>query len=283
MKLTKYAVMALAIMLSVLTSCSDKGYWDEYTPDGVEYSFEQATLNVETADKNPTVNVNVLRSTTSGSATINLVAKNVTTGVTVPTSVTFEDGKNMATVAISLTNGVPGPAYKATVALAEDVATSPSGVASCTCSISIEYTWVSLGKGEFADNFIASNKYYEVEILQAEGFKRYRVMHPYDECMAKDDGEWEDWRTGEYPEYIEFWEDGELLSFNIWNTGLIYQANPGDFIMAYPGNRLNNGTVANNRWYEPGYACLSPYYYIDGVGGWNQSTNFGVVQIILPE
>lgn len=273
----------MAIMISTLTSCSDKGYWDEYVPEGIEYSFEQANLKLTTGDKNPVLTVNVIRSTTKGAATLDIVATKVSEGVNVPATVTFEDGKNVAPLTVSLSNGVPGPSYTATIGFAEGVTLSPSATKTCVCTFSIDYSWVSLGMGEFADQFILGEKYYKVEILQAEGFQRYRVVKPYDEGMATDDGEWADWRTGEYPAYIEFWDNGDGISFNAWNTGIIYEANPGDFIGAYPGNMLNNGTIANNVWAEPGYACISPYYYIDGVGGWNHSTAFGVVQIIFPE
>ncbi len=284
MKLTKFAVMALAIMISTLTSCSDKGYWDEYVPEGPEYSFEQATPKFTTKETNPTVTVNVIRSTTKGAATVEITATKVSEGVTVPTSVTFEDGKNCAPLDIKLTNGIPGPAYTATLSFGKDVAMSPSAEKTCVCTINIDYNWISLGNGQFADLFMLGEKYFDVEIRQAEGFKRYRVIKPYHEGMAADTGEWEDWRTGEYPEYIEFWDNGDgVIQFNSWNCGIIYEANPGDYIVAYPGSRFNGGSIANNVWAEPGYACFSPYYYIDGLGGFNNSTKFGVVQVILPK
>ena len=102
MKLTKFAVMALAIMISTLTSCSDKGYWDEYVPEGLSTHSNRPLLNSPPKETNPTVTVNVIRSTTKGAATVEITATKVSEGVTVPTSVTFEDGKNCAPSILSL-------------------------------------------------------------------------------------------------------------------------------------------------------------------------------------
>lgn len=273
----------MSIMLGTLTSCSDKGYWKEYVPEGTEYSFEQPKLEIETTDANTDITIKVVRSTKKGESTVGLTADKVSEGLTIPASVTFADGENVASVTVTLANAVPGSPYKATIGFEKDVVTSPSANTTVALSVSMSYNWVSLGTGQFMDQFILGGKYYNVEIQQAEGFGRYRVIKPYDEGMATDDGEWEDWRTGEYPAYIEFWESGDQLTWNPWNTGIIYQANPGDYIVAYPGNYFNGATTANNVWYKPGYAILSPYYYIDDVGGWNYTGNAGVVQIILPE
>lgn len=286
--------MAAATLLFAITSCSDDGYWDEYKDSEVLYSFEQPTLNVETVKDVNTFTLNVIRNTTKGSTTLPIsisdvyditfssenpdIANNITLS---SNTLTFEDGKNVASVDVNI-NCAGGHEYEAIISFpAEQV--SVAGTSKCTMSFATEHNWVSLGTGLFIDKFFLGNGQYTVEILQAEGFQRWRVLQPYTAGMEADDGGLEDWRTGSYPAYLEFWQVGNFLTWTPISLGVNYQAVSGQAIWSYPPSALG-ASMNNCRWYEPGYACLAPYYFIPKLNGaFDQTGSFGVVQIIFPE
>ncbi len=291
MNISKY-LMATASLILTLTSCSDDGYWDEYKEPEVRYSFEQPTLNVETVKDVNTFTVNVVRNTKKGTTTLPITlaeAIDITNGGKAPVnnitlstnSVTFEDGQNVASVDVSI-NCLGGHEYVGVLSFPADQQ-SVSGSSVCEMSFATEHNWVSLGTGIFIDQFSLGDYEASVEILQAEGFNRWRVLQPYNAGMEADTGEWEDWRTGKYPAYFEFWQVGETLTWNPVSLGLNYQAASGQSIWCYPPSALG-ASMGNCRWYQPGYACLSPYYFVPKIsGGWDYSGQFGVIQIIFPE
>lgn len=293
MNISKY-LMAAATLVFSMTSCSDDGYWDEPKDSEVLYSFEQPTLNVETVKDVNTFTLNVVRNTTKGVTTLPISisdVKDVTFSSTAPdilnnitlssNTLTFEDGQNVASVDVNI-NCAGGHEYEATISFPSGQV-SVSGSYECNMTFATEHNWVSLGTGLFVDQFFLSDKQYPVEILQAEGFNRWRVLQPYTQGMEADDGELGNWRTGSYPAYLEFWQVGDVLTWTPISLGVNYQAVSGQAIWSYPPSAVGN-SMANCRWYQPGYACLAPYYYIPKLsGGFDQTGSFGVVQIILPE
>lgn len=284
--------MATASLILTLTSCSDDGYWDEYKEPEVRYSFEQPTLNVETVKDINTFTINVVRNTKKGSTTLPITLTDVvdiTNGGNDPVnnislsanSVTFEDGQNVASVDVSI-NCLGGHEYVGVLSFPADQR-SVAGSSVCEMSFATEHNWVSLGTGLFIDQFFLGSGEYPVEILQAEGFNRWRVLQPYTAGMEADDGELGDWRTGNYPAYLEFWQVGQNLTWTPINLGVNYQAASGQAIWCYPPSAVG-ASMSNCRWYQPGYACLSPYYFIPKLnGGFDQTSSFGCIQIIFPE
>lgn len=280
---------AAILAVSALSSCSDSGYWDE-APLEQGYSFQCATYNEALTPGAAEIVIPVRRTVTAGEEVINIAftpdAK-CPGDISVPAQVKFEDGSNTANIVISIANAMPPATYSGKLKFQGEA--SDAGIAELTIKCPVDYTWVSLGTGIYIDQWaLASDDNVletEVEIMQAEGFQRWRVIKPYNKGMAEDIGDWTDWRTGKYPAYVEFWEitsNGEtLLTWNPFSFGLNYQAKANQPIYCYPPSALG-ATMGNCRWYEPGYACLSPYNYIKNVGGWDFSANFGVIQIIFP-
>ncbi len=289
MKLFKFSILSLFAAMVALTSCSEDGYWDGYKDKGTVYSFAQGAISAsytpgEIASEIPVV---VTRNNTNETITLPITAViDVDGSMSVPAELTFESGEASATLALTLNPELTPGTYEAQLSFDGELC-SVTGDCICNVTVNVDYNWVSLGKGHFIDQFTLGTGVYEVEILQADGFERFRVLNPYNEGHASDAGEWADWLTGKYPEYIEFWteEDGETIGFNPIDLGINYQGVDGQGIVAYPYYYFNStlGNGAYTCWYKDGYACLAPYYYIVGVGGWNYTTAFGCIQIIFPE
>ncbi len=284
----KISAAASIIAVAMMTSCSDKGYWDE-APREQAYYFMTATYN-ETL--NPGANEIVIpieRIYTETTESINVVftpGEDCPSDISVESPVTFEAGSNSTNVIVKIANAVPPYTYSGTLSF--EGTKSYSGVSDVEFKCPVAYTWTSLGKGAFIDAWVMDNAadMFEVEILKADGFERYRVIEPYKEYYTTVGPEsWEDWISTTGPAYIEFWENADgKLSFNSYATGLLYQATPGQPIGAYSWTAFAEGSGYNGDndvWYEPGFAVLSPVYYINGVGGFGQQKY--AVQIVLPE
>lgn len=145
--------------------------------------------------------------------------------------------------------------------------------------------WASIGIGKFADTWTLGTTQYDVEILKSILEERYRVVTPYKEGLVNDDGEWENWRDGTNgPAYVEFWiTSGDQVQFTTYNLGLNYQANTAHPIKAYFPTDLSQ-TLSDSYSKKTGEKTyqLAPYFYMDGLGGWNNTTKNGVIVITLP-
>ena len=138
--------------------------------------------------------------------------------------------------------------------------------------------------GTFQDNWALGGTY-SVEIQKAQGFDRYRVIDPYKEGLTNDDGEWENWiAMGTRCPYIEFWETGEgnLILFNNFALGINYQAVASQPIRAYHASSFSGTNPEFSKKVDNKTYQLAPYYYINGVGGWNNTEADGVIVITLP-
>lgn len=290
MKLLKYSFAAmLAVVLA--TSCSDASHYDEYNSGNVAYSFEQGEFNTMWADGSEpeTITLSVIRTSKTGDATVGLeLTTDTPDRISIPATVEFKNGENVASFEVSISGLTVGKATLGTITFANDVNVSPSGNKKCDLTLELDYNWTLMGTGAFIDQF-CMDEVFPVEIYNAQGFPIYRVMNPYEEWSKTEAAaaEWEDWLTGPYPEYLEFWEtalaDGTpVLNWNEYNCGLIYQGVKGQNIGVYPPYLLGKSMV-NCKWLiQDGVAGLSPYYYVNGVGGWDYSGKTGVILIALP-
>lgn len=66
--------MMTVVAAAALTSCSDKGYWEQYEMTETQYSFDQTkqSFSLTAADALPSVKVALSRSTNKGEATLPL-------------------------------------------------------------------------------------------------------------------------------------------------------------------------------------------------------------------
>lgn len=135
--------------------------------------------------------------------------------------------------------------------------------------------WKDLGVGEFFDNLVlmSSDSYgiAKCTILQSpDGALRYRIMDPYAD-QAQRAAAWDPACAMATPsEYIEFWvKDEETMQVtwnSYWLTGLWYDGTPGDDIKAYLPS-VKGSSDANCCFLDEYIVQFTPYYYIDGLGG----------------
>ena len=286
--LKKISVAASVIAVATLSSCSDKGYWDE-APLDAGLSFQCSSYNETLSPGANEIVIPLQRSVNAVEETVDITFTpdaDCPSDIIVPSQVTFAAGSNSTDIVIKIENATPPYSYTGKLQFSGD--TSYSGISALTLNCPVSYTWFSLGTGGFIDAWVMDNAedMFQVEILKAEGFERYRVMNPYKEYYTTiGPASWEDWIASTGPSYIEFWENADgKLSFNSYSTGLNYEGVDGQAIGAYSWTAFGGSsdyTGEYDMWYEPGYAVLSPVYYINGVGGFGQQQF--AVQIELPK
>lgn len=280
--LNKIGIAAALAVTALISSCSDKGYWDE-APLEQAYSFNAANYTENLKPGPQDIKIALHRSDNSGAESVDVTftpGQGCPSDITVESPVTFAAGSSTAEVTIHIADANPPYTYSGTLEFSGKA--SYSGIAKCTLKMPVNYTWVSIGTGKFYDGFVMDDQMFDVEILQAEGFQRYRVMNPYKEFYESGGAEnYGDMYGSNGSSYIEFWQtSNDQLMFNAWSTGLLYQGSKEQPINAYPWNALSSGVEGYDIWAEPGTALLSPIYYIPGVGGFGQQQY--AVQIELP-
>ena len=157
--------------------------------------------------------------------------------------------------------------------------------------------WTLLGTGVLEENFYIGGSN-EVEIYQKDSEKNvFRVMHPFDQMLAEAKADTEHWAAEEFdgsqPEYLTITiVDDNLVTYPSFSTGCFHPTygqtvwchHPGHFTsLSDPSNWTYNKVVSYQEDEEtPGQIQLAPYYYMDGVGGWNNTQADGIIVITFP-
>ena len=283
-------IFGMAIVAAALfTSCNkdvEGAIYSNQSNAGV--SFTASTLSaVEVPASNPVFDVEIVRGNTVGAATGSLSAtlmagKTEIPGVTV-SSYSFADGQNSTTVSVNISPLEVGVAGSLTLTIA-DADASIGGVKSATMKVSKAYEWKSLGKGQFYDNFFGMTS--QPEILKAEGFDRYRVIEPCEDFRAEAIAGGDTWAAASSAPFIELWVEDGLVFWEDWFTGQNYDGDKTQPIMACHPSGWSSMSTADfwqfSKFLDEKTIQLAPYYYIDGVGGWNYTQKNGVVYIVLP-
>ena len=274
----------MLLSLCVFTSCEQENEGVIYDANNQGLSFTFNTFEFSAPANNPVISVPVYRAVADEAYTSSITVSTSAPGVTAPSSVSFAAGEQETTIDINLGQEL-GVGVKATITITLNEAdASVGGVAETEISAYKEYVFESLGMGTFQDNWALGGTY-SVEIQKAQGFDRYRVIDPYKEGLTNDDGEWENWiAMGTRCPYIEFWETGEgnLILFNNFALGINYQAVASQPIRAYHASSFSGTNPAFSKKVDNKTYQLAPYYYINGVGGWNNTENDGIIVITLP-
>lgn len=274
----------MLLSLCVFTSCEQENEGAIYDANNQGLSFTFNTFEFSAPANNPVISVPVYRAVAGDAFTSSITVSTSAPGVTAPSSVSFAAGEQETTIDINLGSEL-GVGVIATITITLNEAdASVGGVAETSVSAYKEYVFESLGMGTFQDNWALGGTY-SVEIQKAQGFDRYRVIDPYKEGLTNDDGAWENWiAMGTRCPYIEFWETGEgdLILFNNFALGINYQAVASQPIRAYHASSFSGTNPEFSKKVDNKTYQLAPYYYINGVGGWNNTEADGVIVITLP-
>ena len=249
-------------------------------------SFTAATLAaVEVPASNPVFEVEIVRGNTAaaatGSVTASLKAGSTVIGGVTVSDFNFAAGENATTVKVNIEPLEVGVQGTLTLALS-DADASIGAVKTATLKVSKAYEWVSLGKATFVDAFVGATG--NPEVLKADGFERYRVMAPYEEWRVSPEAQADSWTAASSAPFIELWVEDGLVYFDTFFVGLNYDGDKSQPILAHHASDFMDG-VSNfkfSKFLDAKTIQLAPYYYIDGLGGWNHTQKNGIITITLP-
>ena len=288
MKINKVLFGLTVVVAALFSSCNKDNEGAVYSnQSNAGVSFTASTLStVEVPASNPVFDVEIVRGNTVGAATGSLTASLVANKVEVPgvtvSSYSFADGQNSTTVSVNIAPLEVGVAGSLTLTIA-DAEVSIGGVKATTIKVSKAYEWKSLGKGTFVDNFFGMTS--EPEILKAEGFDRYRVIEPCEPYRIANAAT-DTWVAASSAPFIELWVEDGLVFWEDWFTGQNYDGDKTQPIMACHASGWSSMSTADfwqhSKFLDAKTIQLAPYYYIDGLGGWNYTQKDGVVVITLP-
>ena len=275
-------------MAALFTSCNKDNEGAIYNNQGgAGLSFTASTLSsVEVPASNPVFDVEIVRGNIVGAASGNLTATlkvgdNELPGVTV-SGYNFADGQNSTTVSVNVSPLEVGVVGSLTLTIA-DADASVGAIKSATMKVSKAYEWESLGKGAFVDNFFGFVS--EPEIMKAKGYNRYRVMAPCEDYRLNPNPS-DTWVASWSAPYIELWVEDGLVFFDEWFTGQNYDGDKTAPIYAYHPSAFSDLNSPefwqHSKFLSDKVIQLAPYYYIDGLGGWNKTQTDGMILIQLP-
>lgn len=275
-------------MAALFTSCNKDNEGAIYNNQGgAGLSFTASTLSsVEVPASNPVFDVEIVRGNIVGAASGNLTATlkvgdKELPGVTV-SGYNFADGQNSTTVSVNVSPLEVGVVGSLTLTIA-DADASVGAIKSATMKVSKAYEWESLGKGAFVDNFFGFVS--EPEIMKAKGYNRYRVMAPCEDYRLNPDPS-DTWVASWSAPYIELWVEDGLVFFDEYFTGQNYDGDKTCPIYVYHPSAFSDLNSPefwqHNKFLSDKVIQLAPYYYIDGLGGWNKTQTDGMILIQLP-
>lgn len=288
MKINKILFGFTIVMAALFTSCNKDNEGAIYNnQEGAGLSFTASTLvAVEVPASNPVFEVEILRGNISGAASGNVTAtlkvgETELSGVTV-SGYNFADGQNSTTVSVNISPLEVGVVGSLTLTIA-DADASVGAIKSATMKVSKAYEWESLGKGAFVDNFFGFVS--EPEIMKAKGYERYRVMAPCEDYRLNPDPS-DTWVASWSAPYIELWVEDGLVFFDKYFTGQNYDGDKTCPIYVYHPSAFSDLNSLefwqHNKFLSDKVIQLAPYYYIDGLGGWNKTQTDGMILIQLP-
>lgn len=308
-----FTMALLSVMALTLGSCTEEYEYSGAKAEGQQVYFSNAlgsTVNLSNTESSYALTLN--RIDTSSELTVNLTLSDESGIYSIPPSVTFAQGDSA--VQFNLSYDPAKLEYdvfnSVTIAIADADYTTPYGNSSYSFSAGMPSPYVSIGVGRFADNYLVSGRYAEVEIMQNQNNpNEFRIMHPYDEIaefLGSTDGGGMPTYPDQYPEYLQVYvlQPGDQYPNGtaVTGEGMVYfdEASVGVdiFGLGYPAEIWHPsllsvggvpGDVTHNlvtEWQDnglPGQIQLAPFYIVpQTMQGNSQASNDDVVVITFP-
>ena len=302
MKLNKLFLGLLGLTAMVMSSCSDKDDYQWATASGEQVYFSKdlpATQEISFDASSFTIPVS--RVNTSSSITVPISIESDDNFFSAPSSISFAAGEATTNLTISYDpDSLEYDVYKnAKVTIGKEYST-PYGNETYSFKGGIASPYVSIGKGTFTDNFWFEASATVTIMRNTQNPNEFRIMDPFP-GLAKAAGASLDGNQDPYIQ-LTLLQPGEtyrgvditksdLVGYGLINTGYYHSTYDADVLMVYPGmftSLRDEAVYAFNKvveWQEnglPGRIQLAPYYYMDGVGGWNNTTSDDIVIIDFP-
>lgn len=305
-KLNTYLLALMGVFALTWSACTDSYDYDPAEEiAGAQVYFSTAMPSQVNLAKNATsFDVTVSRINTTEALTVNLTATDKSGLFTIPTTANFAAGAETIKLSIGYDpDKLEYDDFKAiTIAIADANLTTPYGTSTYSFKAGIPAPWTSLGNAIFSDAFLFE-KTYQVELQQNDlNPTMYRLVDPYSQGLEAEGlsthGDQSPYLTfqilkaGDMINKVKITTDG-LVYFDAYCTGFYNTSNdynknvdahhPSDFTKFQAESFWMYSTVkAYTKEGKPAIVQLAPYYYMDGLGGWDYSQEDGVIRIAFP-
>lgn len=305
-------ILFLSTLAMMFASCGDK---EEYTPGGPEngnpydvYFMQPKTTSFSLEPGAPTTLEFTARrvdSTEAITVPVNLLANNdVSKDIFSKTELTFPAGVGTTNITVSFPGIEDGVSYSATLEISDPdyIHIYSDRIRSIRFSV-VRVKWNIIGKAKFADNWTWGPTEYECDLEQSEAnTNQYRLHNAYKEALVAEkittmDG----FAPSEYI-YFTLRKKGDkvgsvtitkddLVTFENYYTGEYNSNYKAPIMVVSPKsfaslNKEESWTFSKVLKYQdnglPGIVQLAPYYYMNGVGGWNKTQVDGMILITFP-
>lgn len=312
MKISKLFLGFLGMVVLLFTACSenkdDDYQWASVSGDQVFFSNELPST-VELSRTSNTFSIPVQRMNSEGSTTVSVSVVDESGLFSVPSSLSFSAGQKEANLVIGYdeSNFEYDDFKNLEIALGGEELTTPYGKSIYKFEAGVPSPLEFIGIGTFLEGFWFEWETENVEIYRStQNPNEYRIKTPFDVIAAEMAEENQDpGLNGHQSKWLTFTvlqpgqeiagltiTQKDLVFFNELNTGYFHSSYSADVLMLHPwefSSLRNESAAAWNKvlsWQEnglPGQVQLAPYYYMEGVGGWNQTKKDGVVMITFPD
>lgn len=270
---------------------NDEVYFPNTLPKTLELSLNASTFEVE-----------LRRVRTADVITVPIQATDESGLFSIPASVSFAEGADKAVLSIGYNaDEINFDDFKTIeLKINDESLTSPYGATVYSFKAGIPAPWTSLGNCSSLDAFLFDSAY-GADIQQNDIDPTvFRIKSPYPQGLK----EYGYTTTSDPSEYIQFriLQPGQtvfgqtitmenLVLFDTFRTGWYndqYSQVVDCYFPAYFTSSSTEDKWAHNcvKSYQenglPAIVQLAPMYYMDGVGGYNQTQNDGVVTIVFP-
>lgn len=301
----------LAMMFAACSENKDDDYnWATVSGEQVYFSNE-LPATVELSRTSNTFSIPVKRMNSDGAVTVSVTANDPSGLFTIPSSVSFNAGQNETNLVIGYTYDIekfPFDEFKnLEITLGGEELTTPYGKSIYKFEAGVPSPLDFIGIGTLLEGFWFEWESKNVEIYQnTENRNEYRIKAPFDQIAAEMAEEDQDpGLNGHQSKWLTFTvlqpgqeiagftiTQKDLVYFPELNTGYFHSSYSADVLMLHPWEFSSLRSESNGAWNKvlswqenglPGQVQLAPYYYMDGIGGWNQTKKDGVVMITFPD
>ncbi len=295
----KYYINLFIALMAVVgfTACSDDDdnyQWATVSGNQVYFSNQLPTsYSISKSENSFTVPINRVK--TDEAITVNLTHTDGTGFFNVPTSVSFAAGEAVANITVSYDpeKVAYDENHRDTIQIASADYTTVYGASSYAFSAMMPSPYKLLGKGTLTDGFFGFTTTCQI-YQNTEQTNVFRIYGGYDPA---DDGNQDEYlqitvlKPGDVVAGQTIDREG-LVFYEDFNTGYHHSTYDADVLVCHPYGFKSTSDKSNWTYnyvvdYQadgvtPGEVHLAPFYYMNGVGGWNYTQNDGIITIIFP-
>lgn len=298
MKKNIYSLFLAIFALAGFTACSDSEdyQWADVPANAQVYFSKDLPAQQNISNKTNSFTIPVNRVKTDEAITVPVTLTSEDNFLSAPSSVAFAAGQATADLVLSYDPEalVYDEFKEATLSIADAGYTTPYGATSYTFKAGALSPYAPIGNGTLTEGYLWEYTV-GVSIMQNQENKNmYRIYGAIHPDIVTDN-------TSPYLE-ITLLQPGDvvrgetvdrenLVYFADFNSGYHHATYDADVMWYHPSkfvstgpieNWLHNVVVAYNEDGTPGEIQLAPFYYMDGVGGWNKTQNDGIITITFP-